>query len=87
MKIVIRILAIVTILLSILLTVPPSNADVVILGSFYSHNYVLTQGEEISSKDIYVLAFNNYEKKVWVDMEYEAPEFIEVGAVTQFQYY
>jgi LPXTG-motif cell wall-anchored protein len=67
---------IIIVLLSIL--VPSSSAGVAISGSFYSHNYVLALGEEISGKDIYVVAFNTGENKVWVDMEYEAPEFIEV---------
>ena len=56
----------------------PCSAGVAISGSFYSHDYVLAQGEQISSKDIYVVVYNKDDKRVRVDMEYEAPEFLEV---------
>jgi len=65
-----------------LLVVPPCSGGVAISGSFYAHDYVLAQGEEISSKDIYIVAFNKEDKRVRVDVEYEAPEFIEVGLST-----
>ena len=71
---------IITILFVSLLSVAPScNGGVAISGSFYSHDYVLAQGEQISSNDIYVVAFNKADKRVRVDVEYEAPEFIDVG--------
>jgi hypothetical protein len=62
-----------------LIAVPTCSAGVAISGSFYAHDYVLAQGEEISSKDIYIVVFNKEDKRVRVDVEYEAPEFIEVS--------
>lgn len=70
------------IFLSALMAIPPCSGGVAISGSFYAHDYVLAQGEEISSKDIYIVAFNKEDKRVRVDMEYEAPEFIEVNLST-----
>jgi hypothetical protein len=69
-------------LFALIAAVPPSSGGVAISGSFYAHDYVLAQGEEISSKDIYVVIFNKEDKRVRVDVEYEAPEFIEVGLST-----
>jgi len=63
--------------------VPSCNAGVAISGSFYAHDYVLTQGEDISSRDLYVYVFNKEDKRVCVDVEYESPEFIEVGLSTR----
>jgi len=65
--------------LIVAVAVPACRGGVAISGSFYAHDYVLAQGEEISSKDIYIVAFNKEDKRVRVDMEYESPEFIEVN--------
>lgn len=62
-----------------LMAVQTCSGGVAISGSFYAHDYVLAQGEEISSKDIYIVAFNKADKRVRVDMEYESPEFIEIN--------
>ncbi len=62
-----------------LIAVQTCSGGIAISGSFYAHDYVLAQGEEISSKDVYIVAFNKEDKRVRVDMEYEAPEFIEVN--------
>jgi hypothetical protein len=67
------------VLIATLIFIPACSAKVAISGSFYSHNYVLAQGEQISSKDIYVVIYNREDKRVRIDMEYEAPEFIEVN--------
>ncbi len=69
----------VSLFLFMMITVHTCSGGIAISGSFYAHDYVLTQGEEISSKDIYIVAFNKEEKRVRVDIEYEAPEFIEVN--------
>jgi len=65
-------------LVALIVAVPTCSGGVAISGTFYAHDYVLAQGEEISSKDIYVVVFNKEDKRVRVDIEYEAPEFIEV---------
>jgi LPXTG-motif cell wall-anchored protein len=67
------------VLLLALTAVQTCSAGVAISGSFYANDYALGQGEEISSKDIYVVVFNKEDKRVRVDVEYEAPEFITVG--------
>ncbi|MEA1863762.1 MAG: hypothetical protein U9N46_00960 [Euryarchaeota archaeon] len=72
-------LIITVLFVSIMSVVPSCSGGVAISGSFYSHDYVLAQGEQISSNDIYVVAFNKADKRVRVDVEYEAPEFIDVG--------
>ena len=61
-----------------LMAVSTCSGGAAISGSFYVHDYILAQGEEISSKDIYVVAFNTEDKYVCLDMEYESPEFILV---------
>jgi uncharacterized membrane protein len=66
-----------------MILVQTCSGGVAISGSFYAHDYVLAQGEEISSKDIYIVVFNKADKRVLVDVEYEAPEFIEVGLSTK----
>ena len=63
--------------------VPSCIAGVAISGSFYAHDYELAQGEEISSKDVYIVVFNKEDKRVCINIEYEAPEFIEVGLSTK----
>jgi hypothetical protein len=62
-----------------LMVVQTCSGGIAISGSFYAHDYVLAQGEEISSKDLYIVAFNKEDKRVRVDLEYESPEFIEVN--------
>ena len=74
-----NVLIITILLVSMLSVVPSCSGGVAISGSFYSHDYVLAQGEQIASDDIYVVAFNKADKRVRVDVEYEAPEFIDVG--------
>ncbi len=77
------ILAWILVLVCLFTLVPSGNAGVAISGSFYAHDYELAQGEEISSKDIYIVVFNKADERVCVDVEYESPEFIEVGLSTR----
>ncbi len=51
--------------------VQQGTVSAAISGSFYAQDYVLAQGEEISSRDIYVVAFNKGDTCVCIDMEYE----------------
>jgi hypothetical protein len=53
------------------IAVPTCSGGVAISGSFYAHDYVLAQGEEVSSRDIYVVAFNKMDTYACLDMEYE----------------
>jgi len=66
-----------------MISVQTCSGGVAISGSFYAHDYELAQGEEISSNDIYIVVFNKVDERVSVDLEYEAPEFIEVGLSTK----
>lgn len=59
--------------------IPCSATKVAISGGFYSHNYVLPQGESIKGEDMYVVVFNKMDRPVLVNVTYEAPEFIKVN--------
>ncbi len=76
-------LAFLTVIFSFMLAIPLSSGGVAISGSFSAHDYVLAQGEEVSSRDIYVVAFNNMDTYACLDMKYEAPDCIEVSLLPQ----
>jgi hypothetical protein len=54
-----------------LMAVQTCSGGVAISGSFYAHDYVLAQGEEVSSRDIYVVAFNKMDTYACLEMDYE----------------
>jgi len=64
----------------LIMTTAPCNATrVAISGGFYAHTYVLTQGESIEGEELNVVIFNKMDKPVFVNVTYEAPEFIKVN--------
>ncbi|MCW3129298.1 MAG: hypothetical protein N2V75_04260 [Methanophagales archaeon] len=80
----VRVLAILPLfLIALIVAVPACSGGAAISGSFSAHDYVLAQGEEISSRDIYVVAFNNMDVYACLDMKYEAPESIVVNLSPQ----
>ncbi|WP_048098223.1 COG1470 family protein [Archaeoglobus sulfaticallidus] len=65
-----------------LLIFPCSALKVAISGSFYSHHYVIAQGENIKGEDVSVVVFNKMNRSVYINLSYVAPEFIKVNFST-----